>query len=218
MSAFSWAVVRVVCNMLFINVPVALIGYHFVPNALRVEEALPGARELLLHLAIFVVVEEVGFYYSHRLFHQRFFYERFHKIHHQWTAPVGLVATYAHPLEHLLSNLGPVVAGPVLCNAHIVTTGLWIVIALTSTILSHSGYHLPFLPSPQFHDFHHLRFNQCYGVLGWLDRLHNTDNVFRESPQSKNNVFHFGTPPVPFDQIKKPIAAKGKQEAAKKSE
>ena len=34
----------------------------------------------------------------------------------------------------------------------------------------------------QAHDFHHLKFNQCYGVLGILDYLHGTDQQFRFSP------------------------------------
>ena len=52
-------------------------------------------------------------------------------------------------------------------------------VALVSTTISHSGYHLPLLPSPEFHDFHHLKFSSCYGVCGLLDYLHGTDAVFR---------------------------------------
>ncbi len=35
-----------------------------------------------------------------------------------------------------------------------------------------TGYHLPFMPSPEAHDFHHLRFSNCFGVLGLLDYVH----------------------------------------------
>lgn len=56
-------------------------------------------------------------------------------------------------------------------------------LAIFSTTISHSGYHLPFLPSPEAHDFHHLKFNNCFGVLGVLDRLHGTDTMFRASKQ-----------------------------------
>ena len=52
-------------------------------------------------------------------------------------------------------------------------------VALVSTTISHSGYHLPLLPAPEFHDFHHLKFSSCYGVCGLLDYLHGTDAVFR---------------------------------------
>jgi hypothetical protein len=37
-----------------------------------------------------------------------------------------------------------------------------------------------FLPSSEFHDFHHLKFNVNYGVLGFLDWFHCTDGMFYE--------------------------------------
>lgn len=40
----------------------------------------------------------------HRLFHHPSLYKKFHKQHHEWTAPIGVVATYAHPLEHMVSE------------------------------------------------------------------------------------------------------------------
>ena len=82
------------------------------------------------------------------------------------------------------SNLKSVVkeqnwSGPFLVGSHLMTTWVWFSTALVSTIISHSGYHLPLLPSPQYHDYHHLKYNQCYGVLGLLDYIHGTDKIFR---------------------------------------
>ncbi|KAG7232123.1 hypothetical protein INR49_009527 [Caranx melampygus] len=138
-------------------------------------EGLPTFHRALIELAAFSIIEEVMFYYSHRLFHHPSLYKHYHKQHHEWTAPIGLVCIYAHPLEHVISNMLPVVIGPVILGSHLTTTALWYCLALVSTTISHCGYHLPFLPSPEFHDFHHLRFNQCFGVFGVLDRLHGTD-------------------------------------------
>lgn len=197
-----------------------------------------------------------------RLFHHPSLYKHFHKQHHEWTAPIGVVSIYAHPLEHMvndrppvdlsivvectewfkenatlgvycggstrvcrclfrfspgwvtaaaavtdkssrlhfhirnlnslnsslnmkeylnssrfhsfnpewmnewtrvvpprrqISNMLPVAMGPVLLGSHVTTTTLWYCLALVSTTISHCGYHLPLLPSPEFHDFHHLR-------------------------------------------------------------
>jgi sterol desaturase/sphingolipid hydroxylase (fatty acid hydroxylase superfamily) len=50
--------------------------------------------------------------------------------------------------------------GPILCGSHVVTMWAWYVTVITVTLNSHSGYHLPLMPSPEAHDFHHLRFNQ----------------------------------------------------------
>ena len=52
-------------------------------------------------------------------------------------------------------------------------------VALVSTTISHSGYHLPLLPSPEFHDFHHLKFHTSYGWLGVQDWIHGTDAQFK---------------------------------------
>ena len=125
-------------------------------------QIVPSPRTSLLTRNIFVdcstteeklIVQELLF----RLFHHPLLYKYIHKQHHEWTAPVGLVAVYAHPLEHLVANLLPLVAGPVLLGSHLAVTWLWFIIATFVTVVSHSGYHLPFLPSPEFHDFHHLK-------------------------------------------------------------
>jgi methylsterol monooxygenase len=58
---------------------------------------------------------------------------------------------------------------------------LWLFIAVFVTIQVHSGYHFPFLPSSEFHDFHHLKFNVNYGVLGFLDWFHATDGMMYDT-------------------------------------
>uniref|UniRef100_A0A8C6T227 Fatty acid hydroxylase domain containing 2 n=1 Tax=Neogobius melanostomus TaxID=47308 RepID=A0A8C6T227_9GOBI len=171
------ALKTVVFNHMFISGPMVPCGPE-----------LPTFHWALIELGAFALLEELFFYYSHRLFHQPSLYKTYHKQHHEWTAPIGIVCIYAHPLEHMLSNMLPVALGPVLLGSHLSTTCLWYCLALVSTTVSHCGYHLPFLPSPEFHDFHHLRFNQCFGVLGILDRLHGTDSKFRGTKQYERHT------------------------------
>ena len=92
-----------------------------------------------------------------RLFHHPSIYRHIHKIHHEWTAPIGIVSIYAHPLEHLIANVLPVAMGPIVMGSHIATSWMWFTMALLTTVNTHSGYHLPFMPSPEAHDFHHLK-------------------------------------------------------------
>ena len=96
-----------------------------------------------------MLVEEVMFYYSHWMLHHKKVYKYIHKQHHEWTASVGLTSLYAHPVEHIFSNILPPAVGPLLLGSHVATSWLWFCLALTSTLNSHSGYHLPFLPSPE---------------------------------------------------------------------
>ena len=39
------------------------------------------------------------------------------------------------------------------------------------------------MPSPEMHDYHHLVYNNNYGVLGILDYIHGTDVNYRKSTQ-----------------------------------
>ena len=67
---------------------------------------------------------------------------------------------------------------------------------LMSTLNAHSGYHFPLLPSPEFHDYHHLKFNQNFGVLGILDSLHGTDSMFRSSKQAERHYMLLTSTPA----------------------
>ena len=65
---------------------------------------------------------------------------------------------YAHPLENYVSNILPVLLGPVIMNSHNLSTYIWMAYVILETISAHSGYQFPLNPiSPVFHDFHHLK-------------------------------------------------------------
>ena len=145
---------------------------------------------------------------GYRLFHHPMLYKHIHKIHHEWTAPIGVVSIYAHPLEHLVSNLLPLIIGPIVVKAHLSLTWFWYCLAILNTVNAHSGYHMPFMLSSEGHNFHHLkyasyvtmearcashmycthnRFTNNFGVLGILDWLHGTDKAFRKTAAYKRH-------------------------------
>lgn len=119
-----------------------------------------------------------------------------HKRHHEWTAPIAITAVYCHPVEHVLSNLVPPLLGVLLLGSHPATAWLWFSVALLSSLNAHSGFHLPFFPSPEAHDYHHLRFNNNYGVLGVLDRLHGTDRQFRQTDAYRRHLLLLSLAPL----------------------
>ncbi|EFA01901.1 fatty acid hydroxylase domain-containing protein 2 isoform X1 [Tribolium castaneum] len=172
----------VIFNQIIVGLPSTILMYWIMSwRGFPPLRELPTFHWVLYELAVHILVEEAAFYYSHRLLHHRSLYKIIHKQHHEWTAPIAVTAIYSHPIEHLFSNLIPPFLGVFIMGSHVATAWLWFTLALLSTLNAHSGYHLPFFPSPEAHDFHHMKFNNCFGVLGVLDRLHGTDTNFRSS-------------------------------------
>ncbi|XP_065886435.1 fatty acid hydroxylase domain-containing protein 2-like isoform X2 [Dysidea avara] len=195
---YKSAVIRAILNLAFINVPIAVLAYHVAVwrGVSFGYDGIPDLFTAVWQLATIVVIEEVCFYYSHRLLHHPFLYKHVHKTHHEWTAPVGVVSIYAHPLEHIISNTVPIILGPLVVNAHLSLTWLWYTIAIVNTLTVHSGYHFPFLISPEAHDFHHLKFTNNFGVLGILDHLHGTDEAFKKTAAYKRHRIMFSFTPA----------------------
>jgi fatty acid hydroxylase domain-containing protein 2 len=119
------------------------------------------------------------------MLHHRVFYKRFHKIHHEWTSPTGLMTINAHPLELIISDMIPIAIGPLILRAHPITTSIWFMHATFVSVNGHSGYHLPFIQAPEFHDYHHLNCNQNFGIFGFVDALVGTDTIWRQTKSYK---------------------------------
>lgn len=124
---------------------------------------LPPFLTMAAHMVVAVACVDTGFFWTHRygiriglrwwphamhrpwqdgrLLHHPRLYARVHKLHHEYTGPIGFAAERAHPLETILSNhvssvavvvararltgmlLGgraqlPVVLGPILVGMH----------------------------------------------------------------------------------------------------
>ncbi|CAG2212194.1 FAXDC2 [Mytilus edulis] len=191
------AVKLVLFNGFVVAFPMTLLGiYTMKLRGCAFSGDLPTFTRVVVDIIMFSLVEEFGFYYSHRLMHHPIVYKYIHKIHHEWTAPIGIICIYAHPLEHCLVNMMPVILGPIIMGSHLSTTWMWYFITLVSTTISHCGYHFPFLPSQEAHDFHHQMFINCFGVLGILDRLHGTDKIFRASKAYKRDKISLSLTPM----------------------
>ncbi|PGH29729.1 methylsterol monooxygenase [[Emmonsia] crescens] len=131
---------------------------------------LPSIWTMVYQIAIFFVLEDAWHYWSHRFLHWGPLYRSVHKIHHQYSAPFGVAAEYASPIETLILGVGTI-SSPILWCAitgdlHIFTMYVWITVRLFQAIDAHSGYDFPwslhhFLPvwaGANHHDVHHEKF------------------------------------------------------------
>lgn len=139
-----------------------LIGYTLgyltsIHNLLRVHVSreLPSFPKVMLDLTVCMICHEVFAYYSHRILHYRLVYKKIHKIHHEFQAPFAITAIYCHPVEHIMNNIFPVIIGFPIMGCHIATASLWLTSAIITSLADHSGLHIPFVHSSEFHDYHH---------------------------------------------------------------
>ena len=149
---------------------------------------LPSLLEVVTHVAASLFIYETLFYWGHRAMHHPLLYSRFHKLHHRFYVPVGFSAEYFHPVDNLISNVIPLIAGPLLLGSHMITFWVYTIVRVAEALDSHCGYdfwwspfrYFPFRPSAEVHDFHHSANSGNYGgmMLIW-DWLCGTDAAYK---------------------------------------
>lgn len=171
-------------------------------------KSYPSGLSVVGHVFAFMVVEDVLFYWAHRLLHHKAIYKYIHKVHHRFYYSVSLAAEATHPVEYILANVVPFSAGPVLLGAHAVTYYTWFVLRMIETVAHHSGYEfpwlcfslLPFQGTSVEHDLHHsVNTGNYASFFTWMDAAFGT-----AIPEEKGD-------------LQKHKAAKGVDKAAKAS-
>jgi sterol desaturase/sphingolipid hydroxylase (fatty acid hydroxylase superfamily) len=151
---------------------------------IRTSGALPQWHTLAWQMVVFFLIEDFYFYWIHRFLHWKRIYKYIHKVHHVHTAPFGIAAEYAHPVETMFLGFGTIFP-PVLFSwfqgMHLLTLYTWLIVRLFQTVEVHTGYDFPWslnrwLPGwagAEFHDFHHMTFDSNFSSTFRI-----WDNVF----------------------------------------
>ncbi|XP_047939237.1 methylsterol monooxygenase 1-1-like isoform X5 [Salvia hispanica] len=181
-----------VMRMFFLVVgPLQLVSYpSILIIGIRTGLPLPSLWEIALQLGVYFLVEDYTNYWVHRFLHCKWGYEKIHKVHHEYTAPIGFAAPYAHWAEILILGI-PSFLGPAMVPGHMITFWLWIALRQIEAIETHSGYDFPWTPTkyipfyggPDYHDYHHYVGGQSQSnfasVFTYCDYIYGTDKGYR---------------------------------------
>lgn len=154
---------------------------------------LPSGTQLFIELCFCMLIEDIFQYVLHRMLHIPSLYPLIHKVHHEWTTPFGLSASYAHPAEVLILAVAAF-AGPLMIRHHLCSFFAWLLFRQMDAVKTHCGWvwpgidmllhKIPSYEGAVFHDYHHKSFIFNYASrFTFIDRL-------------------FGTYKVPYDPMK----------------
>ncbi|KAI4372717.1 hypothetical protein MLD38_010916 [Melastoma candidum] len=181
-----------VMKMFFlVVVPLQLVSYPtFKMIGFRTGLPLPSIWEILSQLLVCFLIEDYSNYWLHRWLHQGWGYEKIHRVHHEFTAPVAFAAPYAHWAEVLILGI-PTFLGPAIVPGHMITLWLWVALRQIEALDTHKGYELPwsltrlipFYGGAEHHDYHHFVGGKSQSnfasVFTYCDFLYGTDKGYR---------------------------------------
>eukprot|EP00899_Mesostigma_viride_P018856 jgi/Mesvir1/26972/Mv20686-RA.1 len=190
-ESIAKCVKSVLAIFFFIILPIQLTSYPiFQFFGINGSLPLPSGWEILSQLVVFLLVEDYTNYWIHRWLHTDWAYKHIHYMHHEFSAPMGFAASYAHPIEVLALGL-PAFLGPALTGCHLVTIWIWFPLRQLEAVETHCGYNLrwwptkliPFYGGAEYHDHHHLVGQQSRGnfasIFTICDYIYGTDKGYR---------------------------------------
>ena len=111
-------------------------------------ESMPSSMTFAGQVVFCMLIEDISFYFNHRLLHHPKIYPSIHKIHHENKVNWCLAAIHTHPLEYCFGNIVPMILGPALLwhRIHRASIFGWYFVRICETLECHSGYSFPFSP------------------------------------------------------------------------
>jgi sterol desaturase/sphingolipid hydroxylase (fatty acid hydroxylase superfamily) len=144
-------------------------------------QAMVGGLPYWVQIPVVIVLSDLGFYWTHRMFHAVPWLWRFHSIHHSIEELDWLAAARVHPVDQILTKGVSLVPLFALGFSEWVI-GVYAVLYQWQSVLIHSNVRIGFGPlrflfaSPEFHHWHHSNHTEARdrnfaGQLPFLDAL-----------------------------------------------
>ncbi|PIN24668.1 C-4 sterol methyl oxidase [Handroanthus impetiginosus] len=129
---------KVIYSFLTAVLPLQILSYPAFKNAgIRTSLPLPSGSEIFWQLLAYFIIEDFAHYWLHRMLHTKWGYEKIHRVHHEYTAPIVFAAPYAHWAELIILGFASFV-GPLIIPGHIITYWTWFVVRQMEAIEVHS--------------------------------------------------------------------------------
>lgn len=141
---------------------------------------------LPLSLFIYLLLHDSWFYWTHRLFHRRGWFELAHAVHHESRPPTAWAAMSFHPLE-AISGAVVIPALVIAIPIHVGVLGIVLLIMTVMGVTNHMGWELfprwmvngalgKGLITATHHEKHHTSYRGNYGLyFRFWDKLCGTD-------------------------------------------
>jgi sterol desaturase/sphingolipid hydroxylase (fatty acid hydroxylase superfamily) len=177
----SKAVIRVLSNQFLGTWPFLGLVYILMTKLGYTQNVpIPHWWVVLLQLAALVLIEDILFFASHHTMHRKYFFKKFHWVHHEYRETIAIATHYVHYVEHIIGNLCPVFIGVLILQPHPFVILFWILLVVLNALHTHSGYAFPWMSYAVHHDWHHYHVNGSYSAIGLMDRLFGTDAGFEK--------------------------------------
>ena len=120
---------------------------------------------LLLEVMFVLFIDDMFFYFLHRLMHEnKFIYRKIHKIHHRANVPIPIEYIYVHPLEWMSGMIGPFLGMIIIGKISFIAYLIYLVVRNLHEIHIHSGIKtslihrlFPLYGTNEHHDMHHAK-------------------------------------------------------------
>jgi sterol desaturase/sphingolipid hydroxylase (fatty acid hydroxylase superfamily) len=152
-------------------------------------QAMVGGLPYWVQVPAVIVLADLGFYWTHRMFHAVPWLWRFHSIHHSMEELDWLAASRGHPVDQILT-MGVALVPVFALGFSEWAIGVFAMLHQWQSVLAHSNVGVGFGPlrflfvSPEFHHWHHsnhreVRDRNFAAQLSFLDALFGTFHLPR---------------------------------------
>ncbi len=143
------------------------------------DEHWPSTEQNIRDILTMTLIQEFGFYVTHRMMHAYTSLYKYHKVHHEYKINTALAAQHNHPVDFVVSLSGPAVLALVLVpNGHSISQFQFLLWVLSANMDDHCGYAFPWSPLRWFpgsaltdeHEYHHSQNMGCFSTkLSWFN-------------------------------------------------